>query len=306
MTAGIAGMGWEFYEPKSVDECLRVLGRFGPEACLLAGGTDLVVKLRLRAISPRAVVSLGNLAELKKLERKNDGALEMGAMITLREIETSRLLEDDFDLIRQGAGSVSSVQVRNMATLGGNTCNASPAADTVPGLIASGAEVQILGSKDGRWLPLEKFFTGPGKTALQDGEILAGYKIPAPPRNSCSGGAYKKYAIRGKVDIAIVGIASQLTLDQNFQMQDVRIALGGVAPTPFRAKNAEKVLTGCSPGENLFSVAAKIAAEEAKPIPDQRASAEYRKEMVGVWTRLSLEQAIQNARRKFPKQKNSR
>jgi carbon-monoxide dehydrogenase medium subunit len=247
------------------------------------------------------VVSLGNLDGLKKMERMNDGALEMGAMITLREIETSRLLEGDFDLIRQGAGSVSSVQVRNVATLGGNTCNASPAADTVPGLIASGAEVRILGPKGGRGLPLEEFFTGPGKTALQEGEILAGYKIPAPPRNSCSGGAYKKYAIRGEVDIAIVGIASQLTLDQNFRIQDVRIVLGGVAPTPFRAKNAERVLAGCSPGGDLFSVAAKIAAEEAKPITDQRASAHYRKEMVRVWTRLNLEQALQNAQGKFRK-----
>jgi CO/xanthine dehydrogenase FAD-binding subunit len=305
MTAGIVGMGWEFYEPKSMDECLRVLGRFGPEACLLAGGTDLVIKLRLRAISPRAVVSLGNLIELKKLERKNDGALEMGPMITLREIETCRLLEHDFDLIRQGAGSVSSVQVRNMATLGGNTCNASPAADTVPTLIASGAEVQILEERGGRWLPLEKFFAGPGKTALQPGEILAGYKIPAPPKDSCLGGAYKKYAIRGRVDIAIVGVAARLTLDRNFRIQDARIVLGGVAPTPFRAQNAERVLTGCSPGGNVFPVAAKIAAEEAKPITDQRASAQYRKEMVEVWTRLSLEQAIQNARRKFPKLKNS-
>lgn len=305
MMAGIAAMEWEFYEPETVDECLRVLARFGPGASILAGGTDLVVKLRLRAICPRAVVSLGNLIELKKLERKNDGALEMGAMITLREIETSRLLEDDFDLVRQGAGAVSSVQVRNMATLGGNSCNASPAADTVPGLIASGAEVQILGPKDARWLPLEKFFTGPGKTALRDGEILAGYKIPAPAPNSCSGGAYKKYAIRREVDIPIVGAASHLTLDQNFRVQDVRIVLGGVAPTPFRAKNAERLLTGCSPAANVFSAAAKIAGEEAKPITDQRASAQYRKEMVAVWTRSSLEQAFQNAHRKFRKQENS-
>jgi carbon-monoxide dehydrogenase medium subunit len=269
-----------------------MLGHYGSEARLLAGGTDLVVKLRSGTLRPRAVITLGFIEELRALKRNSDGSLEIGAMQTLREVERAELLRDDFDLIRQGAGCVSSMQVRNVATLGGNSCNASPAADTVPGLIAASARVVITGRQGERMLPLEEFFLGPGQTALQRGEILTGLRLPAPPLHS--GGCYKKFAIRGEVDLAIVGVAATLILgDDDLCIKEARIVLGAVGPTPLRSRKAEEMLSGQPAKKDLFIEAARIAAEESQPISDQRASAPYRKEMIRVWTRYALEEAFQ-------------
>jgi carbon-monoxide dehydrogenase medium subunit len=288
-------MGFEYYEPTTLLECIELLNHYGPEASLLAGGTDLVIKLRLRMARPRAVISLGCLEELKKIARRSNGSLEIGAMKTLREIEKSGELADGLDLLRQGAGWVSSMQVRNVATLGGNSCNASPAADTVPGLIAAEALARIMGPQGERLLPLEDFFVGPGETALQTGEILAGFRVPAPL--PLSGGVYRKYAIRGEVDIAIVGVAVYLTLDKSHGLQKVRIVLGGVAPTPLRARKAEELLVGQRLEEKLITEAARMSAEESRPISDQRASAQYRRDMVKVWTRYALREAFEKASR---------
>lgn len=290
-------MEFDYFEPATLRECVEMLVRYGPEATLLAGGTDLVVKLRLRTLRPRAVISLEYIEELRKLERKSDGSLEIGAMKTLREIEHSDVLAKDFDPIRQGAGSVSSIQVRNVATLGGNSCNGSPSADTVPGLIAVAAMARIVGPGWERLLPLEEFFVGPGKTALQTGEMLAGFQVPAPLPDT--GGVYKKYAIRGEVDIAIVGVAARLSLDKSHRLHQVRVVLGAVAPTPLRAWRAEEVLSGEYPKEELFAEAARAAAEESRPISDQRATGEYRQEMVRVWTGYTLQEAFQRAREKL-------
>ena len=286
-------MRFDYYEPTTIRECLEILTHYGPEAHLLAGGTDLVVKIRHRIMRPRAVISLGSLKELRKMERKRDGSLEIGAMRTLREIEHSDALQSDFDLIRQGAGCVSSVQVRNVATLGGNSCNASPSADTVPGLIAAGAKARMIGPEGERLLALEEFFVSPGKTVLQIGEILAGFQIPPLPPTT--GGVYKKYAIRGEVDLAIVGVAARLTLDESRHIKQARIVLGAVAPTPWRARRAEEVLLGQYPTDELFMESARAAAEDSRPISDQRASMPYRREITRIWTRSALKEAFQRA-----------
>lgn len=279
-----------YHEPTSVNECIELLSHYGPDACLLAGGTNLVVKLRSRAVRPKAVINLGFVEGLKNLERKNDGSIEIGSMKTLREIEQSDALVDGFDVIRQGAGHVSSMQVRNVATLGGNSCNASPAADTVPGLIAMEAVAHIMGPSGERLIPLEDFFDGPGSTVLQTAELLIGFHVPSPP--PLTGGEYKKYAIRGNVDLAIVGVAARLTLDEDNRAQQVRVILGAVAPTPLRARRAEELLLGQLPEEKVVEEAARAAAEDSKPISDQRASAQYRKEMVRVWTRYAIQGAF--------------
>jgi carbon-monoxide dehydrogenase medium subunit len=234
------------------------------------------------------------MEELRKLERKSDGSVEIGAMKTLREVEQSDALADGFDVIREGAGHVSSVQVRNVATLGGNSCNASPAADTVPGLIAAEAVARIAGPGGERLVPLEDFFEGPGSTVLQTGELLMGFHVPSPPPRT--GGRYKKYAIRGDVDLAIVGVAARLTLDKDHRVQGTRIVLGAVAPTPLRARRSEELLIDRVTDEKLIEEVARVAAEEAKPISDQRGTAQYRSEMVGVWTRYAVQEAFGRAR----------
>jgi carbon-monoxide dehydrogenase medium subunit len=215
-------------------------------------------------------------------------------MQTLREVERADLLGDGFDLIRRGAGCVSSMQVRNVATLGGNSCNASPAADTVPGLIAAGAQALLMGKEGKRILPLEQFFLGPGQTALRQDEILTGFRVPAPPPTS--GSCYRKFSIRGEVDLAIVGVAASLVLGgDDHYIREARIVLGAVGPTPLRSRKAEEVLSGQYAEKELLIEAARIAAEESQSISDQRASASYRKEMVRVWTRYALEEAFQKA-----------
>jgi len=287
-------MRFEYYhEPTALGECIGLLNQYGSDARLLAGGTDLVVKLRSRVIRPKAVISLGALSELSKIKKDRGGSVEIGAMKTLREIADSDSLEGSFDVIRQGARHVSSMQVRNVATIGGNSCNASPAADTVPGLIAAEAMARIVGSKGERLLPLEDFFEGPGKTVLGVGEFITGFYIPAlPPR---TGGVYKKYSIRGDADLAIVGVAVRLTLDKRQMVKLARIVLGAVAPTPIRARGAEELLLGEIHNEELIEEASLAAVEECKPISDQRATAEYRKEMVKVWTRYAIREAFQKA-----------
>jgi carbon-monoxide dehydrogenase medium subunit len=288
-------MGFEYLEPATLQECIEMLGHYGSDARLLAGGTDLVVKLRAGTLRPRVVITLGFMKELRKLKRNNDGSAEIGAMQTLREVERADLLRDGFELIRQGAGCVSSMQVRNVATLGGNSCNASPAADTVPGLIAADAQALLMGKEGKRVLALEKFFLGPGQTALRSDEILTGFRIPAPPPHS--GACYKKFAIRGEVDLAIVGVAASLVLESgNGYIKEARIVLGAVGPTPLRSRKAEELLCGQQLTKDLFVEAARIAAEESQSISDQRASASYRKEMVRLWTRHALEEAYQNGR----------
>ena len=285
-------MRFEYLEPGTLRECVEMLGHYGSEARLLAGGTDLVVKLRSGTLRPRAVITLGFIKELRALKKNSDGSLEIGAMQTLREVERTELLRDDFELIRRGAGCVSSMQVRNVATLGGNSCNASPAADTVPALIAAGARAVMTGRQGERMLPLEEFFLGPGQTALRGDEILTGFRVPAAPPHS--GSSYKKFAIRGEVDLAIVGVAASLVLESDdYHIKEAQIVLGSVGPTPLRSRKAEELLSGQPTTRDLFFEAARIAAEESQPISDQRASASYRKEMIRVWTRYALEEAFQ-------------
>lgn len=286
-------MRFDYCEPATIGECIDLLTCYGPDAQILAGGTDLVVKLRARTVRPKVVVNLGALAELSKIEKCDDGSVKIGAMTTLREIIRSDCLAGVFDIIRQGAGHVSSMQVRNVATLGGNSCNASPGADTVPGLIAAEAVARIVCPGGERLLPLENFFEGPGKTALRVGEILTGFRVPAP--RPLTGGSYKKYSIRGDADLAIVGVAARLTVDENGAVQRARIVLGAAGPIPLRARNAEQLLLERRPDEDLFKEAALAAAQESRPITDQRATAQYRKEMIKVWTGYALRDAFRKA-----------
>jgi carbon-monoxide dehydrogenase medium subunit len=283
-------MRFQFYhEPASLPECLQVLSHYGPAAYPLAGGTDLVAKLRSGALQPKAVVSLQRISELTKLQATADGGIEIGAMNTLRKVASCKLLEGPYDLIRQGASHISSLQIRNVATIGGNACNASPSADSVPGLIACKATVKLASQNGERILPLEDFFLGPSRSALSPGEMMVGFMVP--PASPETRGSYRKYAIRGDTDIAIVGVAVRLTLDRKRVVQEARIVMGAVGPVPLRARKAEALLVGRQVSEELIQEVAITAANESQPITDQRATMEYRREMVRVWTRYAVRDA---------------
>jgi CO/xanthine dehydrogenase FAD-binding subunit len=285
---------FRYLEPGSVGECLELLAHHGPGAQVLAGGTDLVVKLRERSVRPDVVIGLAGVSALRYLERDDDGSVAIGAMTTLDDVARAHCLADGLGLVRQGAEQVSCMQIRNVATIGGNSCSASPSADTVPPLIAAGAEVRLVGSAGERCLPLEEFFQGPGRTVMESGELLHGFRLPPPPPRTA--GAYMKYAIRGAFDLAIVGIATRVTFGEGDRIRAAAIVMGAVGPTPMRARRAESLLTGETPTDERIREAARIAAAESAPISDQRASADYRRRMVEVSTRSALHAAVRDAR----------
>lgn len=277
-----------YFEPETVAECIQLLEEYGPDAKVLAGGTDLVVRMRARMIKPKAIVSLNNIKELGRMQKTAEG-VSIGGMCRLMDVSKSDMLQGPWKIIAQGAGHVSSLQVRNIATLGGNTCNASPSADTVPGLMILDAKAMIAGPKGERIVPLCEFFVGPGKTVLERGEMLTGFFVPNFGKgNGC---AYKKYAIRGDTDIAIVNVGARIAVGQDGKISDARLVLGAVAPTPLRVPEVEKMLVGKMMTEELIDQIANAAASASNPITDARGTKEYRQEMIRVWTRHVLRDA---------------
>ena len=283
----------KYYQPKTIDECVELLKEYGKDAVLLAGGTDVVPHLKLRPIYPKAVIGMMDIPGMDQIVLTDEG-LELGACANLREISLDTKLDADYPVVKEAAGHVSSQQVRNMATIGGNACNASPSADAIHGPLLNDAVVEIAGPAGRRQMPFCDFFKGPGKTALEEGEMLVRFFLPKPaPHTGCS---YKKFAIRGDSDISIVGAGARITLDDSGVIADARITLAAVAPVPLRCRKAEAMLTGQKPSAELFAAAAKECAEnEATPIADQRATKEYRVRMVEVWAKHALEEAAERA-----------
>ncbi|MBI3328465.1 MAG: xanthine dehydrogenase family protein subunit M [Nitrospinae bacterium] len=283
---------FEYLEPASLQQALEWLNTHRGRARVLAGGTDLYLRLRKRVFLPDYVIDLKRARGMDYIASDGQGGLRIGPTTLQADIFGSPLVQQDFPALAEAARWVGSVQTRNRATVVGNICNASPAADTVPALLGYGAQVKIASIQGERRVPLEEFFVGPGKTVLQDNELLAEVLIPAPlPR---TGGSFFRRT-RTAMDIAVVCGAAVLSL-ANGACHDVRIALGAVAPTPIRAPWAERALRGQALTERVIEEASRIAAEEARPISDVRSTEEYRREMVRVLTRRGLTQAFERAR----------
>jgi CO/xanthine dehydrogenase FAD-binding subunit len=278
---------FEYLEPKTTADACRMLEDRAGRARVLAGGTDLVIQMEIGRHCPEAVLFLGRLPELREIRFDPRDGLTIGAMATLREIELHPAVQERYPVLARGAAEVGSVQIRNLATLGGNMCNASPSADTSPSLLALDAEVRILGPKGERTVPITDFWTGPGRTVLEPGEIVTGVHLPVPHANTRS--FYYKLAVRKAMDLAMVGVAVTVA-PRNGSFDQVRIALGAVAPTALRATEAEALVTGKPVTDDAIQQAAQKAMETARPISDQRASAEYRREMVGALTMRALRQ----------------
>lgn len=284
---------FQYHQPKTGAEAIALLRKLGEKAYPLAGGTDLIAKMKARHLSPEHVISLRGLKGLNFIKRTGR-SVRIGALTPLRDIEKSPLLSDGFQMLRSAAREVGSVQIRNVGTIGGNLCNASPSADTAPPLMALRAEAKIIGPRGGRRIPLEDFFAGPGRTALRRGELLSEIYVPLPGPGT--GSVYIKLGVRRAMDIAIVGVAALITLDpRDRTCRLARIALGAVAPTPIRAFKAEELLAGKALDDDLIERAAALASRAAKPITDVRASADYRREMVEVLTRRALKTALREA-----------
>jgi carbon-monoxide dehydrogenase medium subunit len=274
-----------------VDEALKILKDRGSDAKLLAGGTDLLPQLKNGLIKPACVVDLSGVERVRGLQSDARG-LRIGAAVSARALERDAAARATYTSLSESAALVGSVQVRNLATLGGNLCNAAPSADMAPPLLALEAEAVIVGPKGERRVPFATFFTGVRRTVLAPDELLLEIVVPAPgPR---SGGNYLRHTPRRELDIAVVGVASQLTLS-NGVCSKARIALAAVAPTPVRATAAEQALEGKPVTPEAIERATELAVGVAKPISDQRGSADYRRHLVRVLTARTLRTALARA-----------
>jgi len=279
---------FEYAAPRSLDEALRLLAEAGEEARVMAGGTDLIVRMKHGLLKPGFVISLAEIEELRPISFDRRKGLSIGATARLAEVASHAEIKRRYPAVASAAEKTANVQVRNMGTVGGNICNAAPSADNAPTLIAMGAEAVIAGGKGKRSVPLDRFFKGPRLTALEPDEILTAIQVPVPP--PYSGASYQHLSARGRVDISAVCVGA-MTVFEGSTCREIRIALGAVGPKPLRALEAENLLKGQSWTADMIDAAGRKAAEEARPISDVRASAEYRRQMVDVLTRRAVLEA---------------
>lgn len=274
---------FEFKAPGHLDQALALLGRAGQGATLLAGGTDLVLGLKKKTLAPDLIISLQNLNGLDDVREEN-GMICIGAMATHETLAKHPLLQERADILCQAVGLIGSWQIRNAGTIGGNICNASPAGDALPPLLALDARFIVAGPDGEATLPATSFFKGPGETCLGRDRILTQVQIPLPPEHSA--GCYMKLRRRKAVDISIAGVAFQAAIDDTGQqIARAGIALGGVAPTPVRVGDAEDLVRGCTIDQALGRLGdiAQCCADAARPIDDIRASAHYKRTIVNVF-----------------------
>jgi CO/xanthine dehydrogenase FAD-binding subunit len=258
-------------------------------ACVMAGGTDLLIAIREKGLRPSCVVDIKRIIELRGIQRLNGGGLSVGATTTLHEIETNRTVREICPVLGDAVGMIGSLQVRNRGTIGGNLSNASPAADSAPALLVLDAQLELVSASGTRVIPAEAFFVGPGKCVLKQGEILKGIRIPQPASHTQS--AYLKFGPRKAMDIAVVGVAVSLKFEGDGSCREARLALGSVAPTPVRVKKAEAALLG-ELNEQRIQAAAGLAVAETSPVDDVRGGKAYRAHLVRVLAIRAIKQAI--------------
>jgi carbon-monoxide dehydrogenase medium subunit len=281
-----------YLAPRTLSELFDVLGLHGSDAALIAGGTDLTISLKERTATPKIVLDLRHLrGELGGITVRG-GVLRIGALATFSEIESSPIAGRYANALREASANVGTLQIRTIATLGGNLATASPAADSAPPLIALEASVKLLSKSGQRTLPVQSLFTGPKRNALQAGEIVSSVEIPADEevRSAWTRGAVRKENVLSTVSVAVAATV------RNGRFGTSRIALGAVAPTPILAESASRAMTGSETNAKQAERVAELAADNAKPISDIRASAHYRKHLVHVLTRRLILQLISGAR----------
>jgi len=284
-------------KPATLKEAISLLSQYDGKAMMIAGGTELVNRMKGRLIAPSYLIDITYIPGLDKIECDAKSGLMIGALCPLNDIEFSPLIMEKFGALAWAVHTIGSVQVRNLGTIGGNLCNASPSADSAPILIGLDAKARIVGPKGERVTELKDFFTGPGKTVLASDEILAGIDVPNPPSHSAA--IYLKQSPRRAMDLAVVGVAVVLSLAPDRSLADIRIVLGAVAPTPIRAVKAEAMVRGKKLEGALIAEAARMASEESEPISDIRSSKEYRKEIVEVLTRRAIQHTFEQANKTF-------
>ncbi|HXG51704.1 MAG TPA: xanthine dehydrogenase family protein subunit M [candidate division Zixibacteria bacterium] len=282
----------EYFEPRTIGDALAVLARYGERARVIAGGTDVMVDMKYKE-EPECLVNIKRISGLREI-RENGGSVSVGPLATIRQLEANPSVRARLPVLWDACRQFASLQIRNTATIGGNVCRASPSGETLAPLLVLEALGTLAFPEGERREPLRGFFHGPGRTSLGGSGLLTKIEIPYPKDGSA--GVYLKHAVRGPMDIAVVGVAVLLVPDEaGDTVAEARIGLGAVAPTPIRASGAEEALRGRPLTAALAAEAAGMAAAEASPISDQRASAEYRRWIVETLVRRGLEQAWRKA-----------
>jgi carbon-monoxide dehydrogenase medium subunit len=309
---------FEYLKPKTLDETIALLNQYGKKASLIAGGTDAIVMIKQKTMAPDVLISLQGIPGLNQIQY--DGTLRIGPMVTHRAIEKSELIRKQFSALTDAVDVLGSIQIRNLATIGGNICTGAPSADTVAPLLVLAAQVKLKSAKSERTIPIEQFFTGPGETVLQQGEILTEISIPKPLPNT--GSAYWKHQRRQALDLPILGVAVLISLDKTTTTcsdilcttspistvlhslegdevvcKEIRIALGVAAPTPMRAIKAEALLRGKKISDELLAEVAETAAKEAQPRDSIRGEAWYRRDMIKVLVKRMVMKSIEKVLR---------
>jgi carbon-monoxide dehydrogenase medium subunit len=281
---------FDYHAPGSLEETFDLLGRYGDDAHLMAGGTALVLLLQQGLLRPGHVVGLSKIAALRGMRRLDDGGLEIRALATHRQVERSADVTAYCSALADTFGRVATIRIRNQGTLGGNLAHADPAQDPPPMLMALGGQA-VVASRDGqRRVPLDEFFVDYFETALQPGEVLVSVELPPlPPGTRVT---YKKFLPRTQDDYATVSVAAALRVGADGTCEEVRLALGAVATTPVRARQVETALRGQRLTSSAIDDAAALVRDEVDPLDDLRGSAAYKREMARVWTRRALQELV--------------
>lgn len=291
-------LDFDVHTPGALAEVLELLDEYGSTARIIAGGTDLIPKLRSGRISAAHLVSLGHVAELDHIEETADGGLVIGGATRIVDVQRHPVVRERYPALHQACSVMATVQIRNMGTIAGNLANGSPCADTSGPLLVYGATVDIVQQGAGRELPVEALHQGPGSVDLSPDELIAAIHLPPTPARS--GSAYQRLSARSRVDMAAAGVAALVAMDGEGRVATARIGLSAVSPTPMRCSEAEALLTGAVPEASVIEEAARTAAAEAKPIDDVRATAAYRRHVVSVMANRVLTTCVARAREETP------
>lgn len=280
-----------YLRPTSAAEACDFLKHYGSRAKIMAGGTDLINFMQKKAIQPEYLVDIKEIAGMDAITYSEDDGLTIGALAKLRDIELSPVVRKYYPVISESVHLIASTQIRSKGTLVGNVVNASPSADGVPSLFVLNAELQMLSSEGTRTVPINHFYQGFKKTDLRPDELVTAIHVPKMKKDETA--SYLALTVRKAMDLAIVGVAAKLTLDAENVCRDAEIALGAVAVSCVRSPKAEAVLIGNKVTEELAEEAGLAAMEDCKPISDVRASADYRHDMVRVFTRRAILKCIE-------------
>lgn len=281
---------FDYVAPRTTDQLASLLAEHKGNAKILAGGTDLLGMMKDKLVRPQLVIDISGLKDLYGIAYEEGSGLSIGAATKIETILQSPLIKEKYYALHQGACCLGSPQIRAMASVGGNSCNASPCADTPPPLIAYGATARLVSKQGQREVLLDDFITDNGKTVLEADEFLESLFVPQPARNSA--GRYNCIGLRKAAEINLVSVAVNIALDGG-KINEVAIVLGAVAPTPLRARKAEAILKGQQPDNRLIEEAAAACSAESAPIDDIRASASYRAELVKILANHTLREALE-------------